>query len=249
MGDQAQVVEALTPRQTKILRAIIEEYCQTAEPVGSDTLDKKYQIGFSPATIRNEMSRLGEKGYLLQSHTSSGRIPTSTAIKFYVRELLKEKELSVTDEVKVKQRVWDARGEVERLMREATQVLASQTHMLSVAATDQGRAYSAGFSNILDIPEFFDIDVTKSVLSLLDHVEMLMDLFGRDQADTPLHILVGDDFGLQPLMPVSMIYTRFALGGTHGALGVVGPSRLDYSYIMPTVRYMGSLLNQIGNEW
>ncbi len=249
MADQISIVESLTPRQTKILRAIIEEYCQTAEPVGSDTLDKKYQIGFSPATIRNEMSRLGEKGYLAQSHTSSGRIPTPTAIKFYVRDLLKEKELSVTDEVKVKQRVWDARGEIERLMREATQVLANQTHMLSVAATDQGRAYSAGFANILDMPEFFDIDVTRNVLSMLDHVEQLMDLFGRDAGDEQLHILVGDDFGVRQLTPISMVYTRFALGNTHGAMGVIGPSRMDYSFIQPTLRYMKNLLDQIGSEW
>lgn len=249
MNDQSTTQPLLTPRQTKILRAIIEEYCQTAEPVGSDTLDKKYQIGFSPATIRNEMNRLGEKGYLAQPHTSAGRIPTPMAIKLYVNSLVEEKRLSVTDEVKVKQRVWDARGEIERLMREATSVLANQTHMLAVAATDQGRSYSAGYANILENPEFFDIDVTKSILSMLDHVEQLMDLFGRDVSDQPLHLLVGDDFGFRPMFPVSMMYTRFTLGNTHGAMGVVGPSRMDYGFVQPTLRYMRSLLDQIGSEW
>src|SRR3989344_8199897 len=100
--DNTSQLPALTERQVKILRAMVQEYCETAEAVGSDTLDKKYQIGFSPATIRNEMNRLDEKGYLSQPHTSSGRIPTPVAIKLYVNSLVEEKRLSVTDEVKVK---------------------------------------------------------------------------------------------------------------------------------------------------
>lgn len=240
---------SLSDRQTKILRAVVQEYCETAEPVGSDTLDKKYQVGYSPATIRNEMSRLTEKGYLAQPHTSAGRIPTPKALKFYVSTLMEEKQLSVTDEVKVKQKVWDARGEVERLLRETTSVLASQTHLLALAATDQGKSYCSGYANILDVPEFFDIDLTKHVLSMLDQVESLMEMFNRDQSDEQLHILIGEDFGSRTFLPVGMVYTKFSIGGTSGALGVLGPARLDYSYIRPAVRYVGDLLNQIGKEW
>lgn len=244
-----QEIAPLSDRQTKILRAIVSEYCETALPVGSETLDKKYQVGYSPATIRNEMSRLTEKGFLSQPHASAGRTPTPKAFKFYVSKLMEEKQLSVTDEVKVKQQVWDARGEVGRLLREATRVLASQTHLLAMAATDQGKSYCSGYANILDIPEFFDIDLTKHVLSMLDQVEALMEMFNRDQSEEPLHILIGDDFEDQAFMPVGMVYTKFSLGGTTGALGVLGPVRLDYSYIRPAVRYIGDLLNQIGREW
>ena len=252
MDSSLQQVQATTPlseRQIKMLRAIVQEYCESAVPVGSETLDKKYQIGYSPATIRNEMSRLTEKGYLAQPHTSSGRIPTPKALKFYVNSLMNEKQLSVTDEVKVKQQVWDARGEVEKLLRETTRVLASQTHLLALAATDQGKSYCSGYANILDVPEFFDIDLTKHVLSMLDQVEALMEMFNRDQSDTQLHILIGEDFGDSAFMPVGMVYTKFAVGGVNRALGVLGPSRLDYSYIRPTVRYVGDLLNQIGRDW
>lgn len=239
----------LSDRQTKILRAIVEEYCETASAVGSDTLDKKYQIGFSPATIRNEMSRLTEKGYLAQPHTSSGRIPTPTAIKLYVRQLMEEKGLSVTEEVKVKQQVWDARGEIGHLMREVTRVLASQTHMLSVAATDQGMTYHAGYANILDIREFFDIDVTKTVLSMIDEVNELFDIFNHYAGEESPCVVIGDDFGIKALSPVGMVYTRFSLGGTSGAVGVLGPSRLDYSHVIPTVRYVGTLLDEISKGW
>lgn len=242
----------LTDRQTKIIKVMVEEYSETGEPVGSDTLDRKYQIGVSPATIRNEMNRLTEKGYLVQPHTSAGRIPTPRAIKFYVQKLLSEKELPVTDEVRVKQKIWDARGEVGHLLREVTHALAAQTHMLSVAATDKGDTYHAGYANILDVPEFFDIDVTRTVLSMIDEVSQLMDVFNKtsnDDPNLPCHILIGDEFGIPKLLPVSMVYTPFNLGGTTGAVGVIGPCRLDYGYVIPTVKYIGKLLTEIGAAW
>lgn len=240
----------LSDRQIKILRAVVEEYSQTAQSVGSDTLDKKYQIGVSPATIRNEMNRLVDKGYLIQPHTSAGRSPTPAGIRFYVDQLMNEKQLPVTDEVKVKQQIWDSRGEIGRLLREVTHTLANQTHMLSVAATDQGKAYHAGYANILDIPEFFDIDVTRSVFSLIDEVQQLMGIFSHSpQGATLPSVLMGDDFGIPALRPVGLVYTQFKLGQTAGAVGVLGPCRLDYSYIIPTVRYVGNLLDEIGKEW
>lgn len=239
----------LTDRQIKILRTIVEEYSETAQPVGSDTLDKKYQIGVSPATIRNEMNRLVEKHYLAQPHTSAGRVPTPLAIKLYVDQLMEEKKLAVTDEVKVKQQIWDARGEIGHLMRQVTHALANQTHMLSIAATDQGKTYHSGYANILDIPEFFDIDVTKTVLSLIDEVNDLMGIFNRSPSSDRPQVLIGEDLGIERLHPVSIVYTQFNLGGTTGAVGILGPYRLDYAHIIPTIRYVGSLLAEIGEGW
>jgi len=95
----------LTQRQIQILKAIIEEYITTAEPVGSETLEKKYNLGVSPATIRNEMVRLTEMKLLNQPHTSSGRSPTPESLRYYVEHLMKPKELSVADEVAVKEKI------------------------------------------------------------------------------------------------------------------------------------------------
>src|SRR3989344_5431438 len=105
----------LTDRQLHILKAIIEEFIETAEPVASETLDKKYNLGVSPATIRNEMVKLTDTGFLKQPHTSAGRAPTPAALKFYVDKLMKIKDLSVTDEVNVKQRIWDYRSQMDNL--------------------------------------------------------------------------------------------------------------------------------------
>ncbi|MEK7565732.1 MAG: hypothetical protein AAB506_01650, partial [Patescibacteria group bacterium] len=117
----------LSLRQNQILKAVIEEYIETAGPVGSEKLDKKFSLGVSPATIRNEMSALTELGFLKQIHTSAGRTPTSMAMRYYVDHLMKLKELSVSDEVAVKEKLWNHRSDFEKTLAEATRELARRT--------------------------------------------------------------------------------------------------------------------------
>src|SRR3972149_8106535 len=117
----------LTQRQIEILKSLIEEYIETAEPVGSETLEKKHSLSASPATIRNEMVRLTEFGYLRKPHASAGRVPTPLAMKFYVKQLMKEKELSVAEEVSVKEKLWDSRDTEKHFLKEVTRSLAEKT--------------------------------------------------------------------------------------------------------------------------
>ncbi|MCI0532494.1 MAG: DeoR family transcriptional regulator, partial [candidate division Zixibacteria bacterium] len=145
----------LSPRQTQILKAVVEEYISTAEPIASEQLEKKYNLGISPATIRNEMAELTEQGLLKQPHTSAGRVPTPIGLRFYVDHLMQEKSLSVADEVSAKEKVWDARFNFDRLMRQASLALAEKTRNMSLIVTDEGDIYSAGVANILDTPEFY----------------------------------------------------------------------------------------------
>ena len=138
------MTEAVTARQTQILKSLIDEYMETAEPVGSEALEKKYNLGVSPATIRNEMVKLTKVDFLRQPHTSSGRIPSPKAMKFYVDQLMEEKQMSVAEEVKAKEGVWDARGNINSLVREATAALAQKTKSLAVGVVDRGRVWRAG---------------------------------------------------------------------------------------------------------
>ena len=241
----------LTPRQTQILKAVVEEYIETAEPVGSQVLEKKYSMGVSPATIRNEMAYLTDRGYLKQPHTSAGRIPTGIGLRFYVDHLMQEKKMSVAEEVAAKEQVWDSRFDFDKLMRQATLALATRTKTLSIAATDNGDIYYAGVANILEMPEFFDIDVTRTVLSLLDEENRIRQLFfGRNWGDEPTHILFGQDIGWPYFEPVGVAFTRFSAGrGRQGTLGVIGPCRLNYSHILPTMRYYAMLISQMTANW
>jgi len=239
----------ITERQIQIIKTIVEEFTQTAEPVGSVTLENKYRLGVSPATLRNEMAALEEKGFLSQPHTSAGRIPTPMALKFYVQELMKEKDLSVAEEVNVKSRVWDHRFNPDDLLREAPRVLAERTKSLCVAATDQGRSFHSGYANIFNASEFADLDVAKEVLFLLDQQQGLQDIFGRAGGNSPIHILIGDEMGFSVYRPISCVFADLHIGDRRGSLGIIGPSRQEYDRNIPMVRFVANLINQIAQEW
>lgn len=240
----------LTQRQVEVLKSIIEEYINTAEPVGSETLEKKYNLSASPATIRNEMVRLTEFGYLRKPHTSAGRVPTPQGMKFYVKQLMKEKELSIAEEVAAKEKLWDFREKLNPFMKEVTKVLANKTKALAVATTDNGDIFCSGYANILDMPEFFDIDITKGLLLVIDEFEYFNNLFSSVLEDEDVHVLLGEELGPRLKGPYGFVYTRFeTLKHLTGELGVIGPTRLDYTLVIPTVRYFGHLIKEIAKGW
>lgn len=242
-------MKPLSQRQIAIIKAIVEEYTSTGEAVGSDTLDKKYNLGVSPATIRNEMVRLEDLGYLKQPHTSAGRIPTPIALKLYVTELMQVQELPVTEEVSVKERIWDHRKKLDTLLQESTRILSEKTGTIGVATTDAGDVYSSGYANVLSLPEFYDIDVTRTVLSMIESHKEMTRIFQIMTDPDPVHIIIGDDFGAEHLYPCGMAYIDFRAGLISGHLGVIGPARLNYPYIMPMLKHMSSLINEISNSW
>lgn len=239
-------MEQLSPRQIQILKDVIAEYLETAEPVGSDALDRKYSIGVSPATIRNEMATLTSLGFLRQPHTSAGRTPTPKAMKFYVDQLMEEKKLSVAQEVAAKEQVTTTKKDFDHLMQGITKYLAQQTHSLAVAVTEDGDIWHAGYANILANPEFYNIDVCASVLSLLEEVKRMRELFFERMVwEDDLEILFGEETGWKNFEPVGIVACKFTTQDRTGSLGVIGPVRLDFPVIIPTVRYFGHLLSQV----
>lgn len=243
-------MEELSERQLHLLKAIIDEYIETAEPVGSETLDKKYSLGVSPATLRNEMVKLTQSGFLKQPHTSSGRTPTPKAMKLYISKLMKLKELSVSEEVNVKQKIWDFRNEMDKTLREATKALASQTKTMSLAVTDEGSLFSSGVSNILEMPEFYDIDITRHLLDTLDEYEYWWQILSRDEESFSVPgVLLGEDMGRQFLNQCGGVFIKFTTPSHKGVIGVVGPARLNYSRVIPIVSYMGKLLGEFSSTW
>ncbi|MBI4157943.1 hypothetical protein HY502_03790 [Candidatus Woesebacteria bacterium] len=239
--------DGLTARQTQILKAIIDEYIETADPVGSEALEKKYNLGVSPATIRNEMVSLTKTGYLRQPHTSAGRIPSPEAMKFYIDQLMEERELSVADEVKAKEDVWDAKDNFDTLIEEATHALADQTKNLVVAATDEGKLWHAGYANLFTNPEFSDLATCASLFSFIEEVSRMQDLFfGRPGPYSPIEVMFGEELGWPDLSPVGIVTTHFDVKGKKGAIGIIGPIRLKYPYIIPTLRYFKNLIEEVG---
>lgn len=235
----------LTPRQIQILRSIIQDFIETADPVGSDTIDRKYGIGVSPATIRNEMVQLQKQGYLRKSHTSAGRIPTPTALKLYVNELMKEKELSVADEVSAKEKIWESKNEVDELLSELTKVLADRSHALALSVFDQRRVFHSGYANLLEMPEFYDINLMRQVLRLIEEVQVLEDMFSANPSENQVQVVYGQELGNKVLDPIGLIHMSFTLRGIPCRVAVLGSSRFDYQYMFPLMKYVRALVKEL----
>lgn len=122
----------LDERKYLILQAIIDDYIMTAMPVGSRTISRKSGVGYSPATIRNEMSDLEELGYLAQPHTSAGRVPSNKAYRLYVDRLLKTAKLTTDERERMHEHLVDKSKRVEGVIRSAAEVLSDATKYTSV---------------------------------------------------------------------------------------------------------------------
>ena len=117
-------MQDLDERKRKILKAIIQTYLETGEPVGSRTISKYTDLNLSSATIRNEMSDLEDLGYIVQPHTSAGRIPSDLGYRLYVDELMKEKDQEVSE---MKEMMIEKTDRMERVLKQVVKVLASNT--------------------------------------------------------------------------------------------------------------------------
>ena len=163
---------------------------------------------------------------------------------------MKEKELSVAEEVSLKEKVWDLREQEREFLKQVTRTLADRTKALAITTTNEGDFFCAGYANILDMPEFFDIDLTRNLLSAIDEAEFFSNLFLGQTDDEDIHILLGEELGPRLNGPYGFVYKKYhtAMNLT-GEVGVLGPSRLNYTAIVPTVRYFGDLIEEIAKGW
>ncbi len=240
----------LTVRQKDLLKAIVEMYVKNGEPIGSEIIEKEHHLGVSPATIRTEMVKLTEKGFLKQPHTSAGRIPTSLAYRLYINELMKEKDLPVSAEISIRENLWQQRYQQNKLLREAVRSLAQKCQMLALAVSDEQDIFYAGAANILDFAEFADIDVTRFILSLFDEYLTLNQILGKAVGEDPLHVLFGDELEFEYLAQTSFVFCRFyGRGEKSGVIGVIGPARMNFPLVLPYVRYTSGLISQALRSW
>lgn len=124
----------LNERKLKILEAIITDYIATAEPVGSRTIAKKYHLGLSSATIRNEMSDLEEMGFIIQPHTSAGRIPSDAGYRLYVDSLMQKEELEEGERNFLQNVAAENVNQIEYLMEQTAKILSSMTNYTAIVS-------------------------------------------------------------------------------------------------------------------
>jgi heat-inducible transcriptional repressor len=337
----------LEERKKKVLEAIILDYIATAEPVGSRTITKKYDLGVSPATIRNEMADLEDLGLIEQPHTSAGRIPSQIGYRYYV-DYLMERE-TVTDEIKkyIRSNLKDQIKVREDLVRGAVRLLSqisNYTAMLILSAFSQNvlthiqllpvaerklvlilvldnghvehqvldlteplsdgdiaeltnmlrqalcgltveqwrkaslqtlrsqwegqvhllkeildviedaltveyerKLYLSGTLNILNQPEFRDVDKVKQILSLLEEQRIMEELMLKMSSGEPqsISIKIGRENDYESLAACSLVTATYQINGrVIGRVGLLGPTRMDYSRTAGLLDYMSRFLSE-----
>jgi heat-inducible transcriptional repressor len=151
----------LTGRDRKILQAVIMDYIQTGEPVGSRTISKKYKMDLSPATIRNVMSDLEDMGFLIQPHASAGRIPTDHAFRYYVDSILQIRKLSRFDQGRIDQSFHNESLDKNELMKKASS-------LLSLLSKQAGVVLAPRFvSNVFKHIEFISLRENKILVIIV----------------------------------------------------------------------------------
>lgn len=332
-------------RKKKILRAIVQDYIATAEPIGSRTIARKFDLGVSPATIRNEMADLEELGLIEQPHTSAGRIPSDAGYRFYVDCLmdppqLSEQEMRIVENDTAKRisEIQEVISHTSKLLSQLTSLTSvilgpqkgrstfSQIHFLpyqpgqaimvivkengvvenqivdigenvtaeelqQIAAVlnrkmrgyslsqvkksllheiyseltrqrrlidsalemlspileekeERERVYLGGTLNILNQPEFRDLERVKSLLKLFEQDDQIKKLFQPTQEG--LSVTIGGENTLEEFKDCSVISAMYRINGEIiGAIGVLGPTRMDYGKAMAAVDFMTRNLTEI----
>jgi heat-inducible transcriptional repressor len=196
------------------------------------------------------MVELAKKGYLKKTHFSSGRVPSAKGFRFYINNLMKERDLSTIDEVAYKNSIWDDRGQTNRLLFHATRYLAERTGLLSVTATENGEVYYSGVANLLTKEEFLDLNLSRALFGLLDQESywetIIRQLFKRD--DDIMCMLGEEDFRSPSFEACASVFGEFSCDQTKGFIGVVGPKRMYYEVIIPQVRYFAGLIESVVKE-
>lgn len=255
----------LTQRQRQILCQIIEDYAETASPVGSMTMAKLF--GVSPATVRAEMARLEALGLIAQPHTSAGRVPTDAGYRYYVNHL--ESNNGAMDEsnngamegefgpIVADRQTSDNRldrglhalevrvssqSRADAAIRSAVDMLVELTGNLGLATID-GQLYLAGMSRLFTQPEFGDASRVRAVAKLLDNLEPWLK---ETAPGEPLNIFIGHENPIGKNSEVSLIISKFRSPfSDRSYIGVLGPTRQNYARVMGLVKSAGNILESI----
>lgn len=228
----------------QILAAIIEQYAEVASPVGSITLAKLFHV--SSATIRSEMAKLEELGFIMQPHTSAGRIPTDKGYRFYVNAIT-ETQANEPLQLDRGARAIEARvnthgDRADRAIRSAVDSLVDLTQNLGIA-TIGDELYMSGIGNLFSQPEFMQGDATQAVARLLDNLEPWL---REASPNEPLNVYIGSENPIGKASGATLIISRFRSPySDRSYIGVLGPTRQSYGKVMRLVRHAGAMLEEV----
>lgn len=238
----------LTERQKEILSAVIHEFMEEAEEVGSLSLVEKYDLGVSSATIRNEMVKLMGLGLLEKSHISSGRLPTDQALRLYVTNFVGRGELNPMISVEIRQGIYRDRFDKEIVIKSVLDILSKETEGLVFLVLDNQIRYF-GVSQLFKYSEFKDIEKLKTIINILEDDTYLRNLVSKFSS-SGVSLLIGGEVGIKDLSDCALAYIQIPFWDQNQAyVGVIGSKRMDYSIVIPALTEVKEALKASLSGW
>ena len=242
--------ESIDGRKKMILKAVIDHYIRSAEPVGSKTLSGQPGLDISPATLRNEMASLEAMGFLEQPHTSAGRVPTPSGYRVYVDELMPEHSLPPEEQNTIDQVTRLRMSELDNLLNRASRLIADLTRYATVTAAGpaarEEHVYVSGEANLLDYPEFQDLMRARRTLEYITEQRASLIRSAPVWERDGIRVVIGPENAATELSDASVLMATYPVGGgARGMIGIVGPTRMDYSRMVSRLRYFAEKLTEM----
>jgi heat-inducible transcriptional repressor len=209
-------------RQEQLLKMVVENHIETAEPVGSKFLVNAKKLDWSEATVRNDLRALEDEGFLSHPHTSAGRVPTEKGYKFFVNGLdFKNIKISKKDNAALSELNGIA-NDVEAFGKQLAKTVAELADATVIMAFSPNKVYYTGLSNLFNQPEFKDLNIVLDVSSVFDRCEECLEDF-FDKASDDVNFFLGSEHPFGNFL--SVVSFKF---GENGLFSLLGPMRMDY---------------------
>ncbi len=232
-------------RREEILAIIVNQYVETAEPVSSRYVSRR--LGLSSATIRNVMADLEEMGLIMHPYTSAGRVPTDKGYRYYIDALMHLRRVNEHVVRIVEEQYHEAIKSLEDVMEKTSTLLSSLTNYVGIALLPQNeKIYLNGTSHIIEQPEFRDLRKLYAILKCLEAKKEMLNFFIKDLADERLTVHIGRENYLSELSDCSVVTRGYRVRGhPAGRVGVIGPKRMTYEKVIPTIELLADTLSEM----
>lgn len=239
-------------RRRAILQATINKYIQEASPVASEDIASDFDL--SSATIRNIFAELEESGYLAHPYTSGGRVPTHKGYRYYVDFLISQmpacrlgRELKELEKESIVKEYESRINRLEDALEKTSEVLSMVTHCAGIVSSLdwQDRFLYKGISFILEQPEFKDSTRIRLLIKIIEDKRRLLNIINQDVKER-VRIYIGDELGCSEMDSCALAVSNYYVKNKpQGRLAVLGPMRMEYKHVIPTLEYISEVLTEV----
>lgn len=230
-------------RRRAVLTATINRYIRKACPISSEDIAREFDL--SPATIRNIFAELEDANYLTHPYTSGGRIPTEKGYRYYVDYLIAQRNLLEEEKERIDREYYSQINRVEDLLDKTSEIISNITHNTGIAFSPewQDKFFYRGISLILNQPEFHDYQKIQHLIRLIEEKQYLIRIMMRD-FEEKVKVYIGEELECPEIENCALIVSSWRLkNNASGRIAVLGPMRMEYGHIIPTMEYLSEILN------